>query len=176
MDGSPRPRRHLLSNAARGSVHPEQVHGSVCPRGSHDPAGPNNPRDRRRRSQPSAFRTRMDFAACCMSPGIAPFVGTPPGSDGLPPGHALGPSARPCFALQALRRACAPAFCRPCPAAPGRSIRNPRSSRPGIVAATATRPTQRQRSRRAPCRSGMAAVNPKPALRSIVLGQKSDRC
>src|SRR5687767_6897179 len=41
----------------------------------------------------------MDFAACCMSPGIAPFVDTPPGSNGLPPGHALGPSARPCFAL-----------------------------------------------------------------------------
>src|SRR5688572_8785103 len=53
---------------------PEQVHGRVCPRGSHDPAGPNNPRDRRRRSQPPAFRTRMDFAVCCMSPGIAPFV------------------------------------------------------------------------------------------------------
>ena len=31
--------------------------------------------------------------------------------------------------------------CRPCPAAPGRSIRNPRSFRPGIVAATATRST-----------------------------------
>ena len=84
----------------------------------------------RRRSKPPAFRTRMDFAACCMSPGIAPFVGTPPGSNGLPPGHALGPSAR---------RA---GVCRPCPAAPGRSIRNPRSFRPGIVAATASSPAQ----------------------------------
>ena len=39
LDGSPRPRRHALSNAAHGSVHPEQVDGGVCPRGSHDPAG-----------------------------------------------------------------------------------------------------------------------------------------
>ena len=100
----------------------------------------------RRRSQPPAFRTRMDFAACCMSPGIAPFVGTPPGSSGLPPGHALGPSARPCFALYALRRALRAGVCRPCPAAPGRSIRNPRAFRPGIVAATATRSTTCKRS------------------------------
>ena len=52
----------------------------------------------------------MDLSACCMSPGIVAFADTPPGSDGLPPGHALGPSTRPRFALQAPRRACAPAF------------------------------------------------------------------
>jgi hypothetical protein len=36
----------------------------------------------------------------------------------------------------------APSFDGPCPAAPGRSIRNPQSFRPGIVAATASSPAQ----------------------------------
>jgi hypothetical protein len=120
---------------------PNKMHGGVCPRGSHDPAGPNNPRDGRRRRKPPAFRTRMDFAACCMSPGIVPFVDTPPGSNGLPPGHALGPSARSPLRAFALRRACAPAFVAFTPTPPERSIRKARAFRPGIVAATATRST-----------------------------------
>ncbi len=129
MDGSPRPRRHVLSNAARGSVHPEI---------SARPCVPSRVTRSSRAEQPAgsaedaANRLRSargwTLSACCMSPGIAPFVGTPPGSNGLPSGHALGPSAR---------RA---GVCRPCPAAPGRSIRNPRSSRPGIVAATRIQP------------------------------------
>ena len=40
-----------------------------------------------------AFRTRMDFAACCMS-RLASFLLTRPRSCKLLPGHALGPSAR----------------------------------------------------------------------------------
>ena len=40
-----------------------------------------------------AFRTRMDFAACCMSQG-ASLAPTRPRSCELSPGHALGPSAR----------------------------------------------------------------------------------
>jgi hypothetical protein len=40
-----------------------------------------------------AFRTRMDFAACCMSRGLS-LAPTRPRSCELSPGHALGPSAR----------------------------------------------------------------------------------
>ena len=40
-----------------------------------------------------AFRTRMDFAACCMSQGLS-LAPTRPRSCELSPGHALGPSAR----------------------------------------------------------------------------------
>ena len=40
-----------------------------------------------------AFRTRMDFAACCMSQGLSLAL-TRPRSCELSPGHALGPSAR----------------------------------------------------------------------------------
>ena len=71
---SPRPRRHV----------PE--HMAPCARkahGKHSHGSSNTP----------AFRTRMDFAACCMSQGLS-LAPTRPRSCELSPGHALGPSAR----------------------------------------------------------------------------------
>ena len=69
------------------------------------------------RSSP-AFRTRMDFAACCMSPGIVAFADT----------CLVRADCRPDMHLD--RPPDAPAFNRPIPTAPGRSIRNPRRSGP----------------------------------------------
>jgi len=46
-----------------------------------------------RRSSP-AFRTRMDFAACCITDRELSLAPTPPGPRELSHGHALGPSAR----------------------------------------------------------------------------------
>ena len=46
-----------------------------------------------RRSSP-AFRTRMDFAACCITDRELSLAPTPPGPRELSRGHALGPSAR----------------------------------------------------------------------------------
>ena len=53
------------------------------------------------RSSP-AFRTRVDFAACCMSQGLS-LAPTRPRSCELSPGHALGPSAR-CAGVCPVRR------------------------------------------------------------------------
>ena len=94
------------------------------------------------RSSP-AFRTRMDFAACCMSQGLS-LAPTRPRSCELSPGHALGPSAR-------LAGVC------PCPLSQGSAILTAskvrhRSGHPHPAA------TYRRRSRRAPHRSGMAAM------------------
>src|SRR5436190_12056758 len=79
LDGSPRPRRHALSNAAHGSVHPEQVDGGVCPRGSHDPAGrttAGSPKTQETACVPHADGLEQ-LAACpgtrCCCPAI-PFV------------------------------------------------------------------------------------------------------
>ena len=106
MGVSPRPRRHVYRHANRHTWHPVPKHRAavhlgrarrVCPCGAHGPGSLDcqgrTGRPRKQVLRP-AFRTRMDFAACCMSPGIVAFVDTPPGSYGLPPGHALGPSAR----------------------------------------------------------------------------------
>ena len=41
-----------------------------------------------------AFRTRMDFAACCIADRELSLAPTPPGPCELSHGHALGPSAR----------------------------------------------------------------------------------
>ena len=46
MDGSPRPRRHLLSNAARGSVHPRTGCTAVCALTGHTIQRAEKPRDR----------------------------------------------------------------------------------------------------------------------------------
>jgi hypothetical protein len=46
-----------------------------------------------RRSSP-AFRTRMDFSACCITDRELSLMPTPPGPCELSHGHALGPSAR----------------------------------------------------------------------------------
>ena len=67
-----------------------------------------------------AFRTRMDFAACCMSQGLS-LAPTRPRSCELSPGHALGPSAR-------VAGVC------PCPLS--RDLRSSLGLRSGIVAAT----------------------------------------
>ncbi len=45
-------------------------------------------------SSTPAFRTRMDFAACCIAPRGCHLRRRAPGSCELSPGHALGPSAR----------------------------------------------------------------------------------
>ena len=88
-----------------------------------------------------AFRTRMDFAACCMSQGLS-LAPTRPRSCELSPGHALGPSAR---------------LAGVCPLSRALRISDPASvSRSGIVAATASRSACRRRSPRAPYRDGMA--------------------
>jgi hypothetical protein len=98
-------------------------------------------RGHRSRSSP-AFRTRMDFAACCLSQE-ASLVPTLSRSCELSPGHALGPSARV-------------AGVSPCHRSGSSMI--PKAARgSGIVAATATRSTTRRRSRRAPDRSGMGS-------------------
>src|ERR671918_117021 len=101
-----------------------------------------------------------------MSPGIVAFVDTPPGSCGLPPGHALEPSARPCFALarvagHARRRLIALA-----PAAPGRSIRNPQS----------VQARHRSGHRTQPCAMKTVMTRPSPGWTAIeysFLGPKS---
>ena len=99
-----------------------------------------------------AFRTRMDFAACCMS-RLASFLLTRPRSCKLLPGHALGPSAR----LPGLAHA-------------------PRHMGPARCGHRSPLPVTIRHSRRAPYRSGMAAVDQMRARRSIVLGTKSKRC
>ena len=71
---SPRPRRHV----------PE--HMAPCARKAHGKTSHGS-------SNTPAFRTRMDFAACCMSQGLS-LAPTRPRSCELSPGHALGPSAR----------------------------------------------------------------------------------
>ena len=74
------------------------------------------------RSSP-AFRTRMDFAACCITQGLS-LAPTRPRSCELSPGHALGPSARVAGVY-------------PCPIA--KDLRSSLRPRSGIVAATASR-------------------------------------
>jgi hypothetical protein len=69
---------------ARGAMCRE-AHGNrvLKAHGKHSHGSSNTP----------AFRTRMDFAACCMSQGLS-LAPTRPRSCELSPGHALGPSAR----------------------------------------------------------------------------------
>src|SRR5436190_14827666 len=92
LDGSPRPRRHVLPNAAHGSVHPEQVDGGVCPRGSHDPAGritAGSPK-----TQETACVPHADgLCGLLHVPGRAATAPLSRSCE-LSPGHALGPSAR----------------------------------------------------------------------------------
>ena len=111
---SPRPRRPHGLDA-----------GTRLPRVRHTGSGPAQRRrsvglnaGRGSRSSP-AFRTRMDFAACCMSQGLS-LAPTRPRSCELSPGHALGPSAR-------LAGVC------PCPLS--RDLRSSLRPRSGIVAA-----------------------------------------
>jgi hypothetical protein len=79
-----------------------------------------------RRSSP-AFRTRMDFSACCITDRELSLAPTPPGPCELSHGHALGPSARR-VGVNLLSTCGSPTF-----------VRNPQASRPDIVAATASR-------------------------------------
>src|SRR5262245_62237594 len=79
-----------------------------------------------RRSSP-AFRTRMDFAVCCITDRELSLASTPPGPHELSHGHALGPSARR-VGVNRLLPCGSPTF-----------ARNPQSFRPDIVAATASR-------------------------------------
>ena len=83
----PRPRRPQL--LMRASRMPE-AHGwwsSPAPTSVRTEPGLG------RRSSP-AFRTRMDFAACCITDRELSLAPTPPGPRELSRGHALGPSAR----------------------------------------------------------------------------------
>ena len=118
---SPRPRRHV----------PE--HMAPCARKAHGKTSHGS-------SATPAFRTRMDFAACCMSQGLS-LAPTRPRSCELSPGHALGPSAR---------------LAGVCPSPPRGSAIPQASQGSGIVAATASRSAFRRRSPRAPYRDGMA--------------------
>ena len=121
---SPRPRRHVRAHGLRVLW----AHGKTNSLGS---------------GSTPAFRTRMDFAACCMSQGLS-LAPTRPRSCELSPGHALGPSARvagvcpPSARFKDLRSTKA-SF----------RVRH-RSGHPHPVA------TSRRQSRRAPHRSGMA--------------------
>jgi hypothetical protein len=121
---SPRPRRHVRAHGLRVLW----AHGKTNSHGS---------------GSTPAFRTRMDFAACCMSQGLS-LAPTRPRSCELSPGHALGPSARvagvcpPSARFKDLRSTKA-SF----------RVRH-RSGHPHPVA------TSRRQSRRAPYRSGMA--------------------
>ena len=117
---SPRPRRHVRAHGFRVLW----AHGKTNSLGSG--------------SSP-AFRTRMDFAACCMSQGLSLAL-TRPRSCELSPGHALGPSARRAGVCPRPPRGSSPRH------GQGRH----RSGHPHPVA------TSRRRSRRAPYRSGMA--------------------
>src|SRR5688500_8768979 len=118
----------------------------VCPYGAHDPESlrtPKAPGTATEAGTSPAFRTRwiLRLAAC---PQELPLLWTRRlvRTDCRPDMH-LDRPPDPASRLRASQGMRAGVY-RPCPAAPGRSIRNPRSFRPGIVAATATRSTTRK--------------------------------
>ena len=126
LDGSPHPRRHVLSNAAHGSVHLEQMHGGVCPRGTHDPLGRNT----RGIAEDAGNRLRSARDGLCgllrvpegaVSPALVPFVqaNCPDMHLGRPP---VAPVVSPRIVFDDLATF-------------------ERTRGPGLVAATATRST-----------------------------------
>ena len=102
-----------------------------------------------RRSSP-ALRTRMDFAACCITDRELSLSPTPPGPHELSRGHALGPSAR-LAGVNRLSTCGSPTL-----------ARNPQSFRPDIVAATASRcrVTKTIATRPSPERDGSDDISP----------------
>ena len=118
---SPRPRRHVRTHGLRVRKHTATTNSLG------------------RRSSP-AFRTRMDFSACCITDRELSLAPTPPGPCELSHGHALGPSARR-VGVNLLSDCGSPAFARNLAqrADDVGHVHELAAFRPDIVAATASR-------------------------------------